>query len=191
MAGHDLIETYLADLSGRLPADAVDELADGLTETYHRHLSTGVDGATAARRAIVEFGEPDAVLAAFVAESPGRRTARTLLWSGPTVGLCWGAALVAGRAWTWPVPAPLRLALGAALLTVIGTLVAAATARRSYHRTRLATIAGLVLIVLDSTMLTAVALVAVPFVWPMVLAVPASLTRLVLTARAMPRLLAH
>lgn len=79
MAGDDLIAAYLADLSGRLPADAVDELADGLTETYRRHLSTGVEPASAARAAIREFGEPEVVLAAFVAQSPGRRAARALL----------------------------------------------------------------------------------------------------------------
>jgi hypothetical protein len=191
MAGDDLIAAYLADLSGRLPADAVDELADGLTETYRRHLSTGAEPASAARAAIREFGEPEIVLAAFVAQSPGRRAARALLCAGPTVGLCWAAALLAGRAWTWPVPSVLRLALGAVLLTVVGTLVVAATARRSYHRTRLAALAGLCLMVLDVAVLAAVALVAVPLVWPMALAVPASATRLVLTARAMPRLLAH
>jgi hypothetical protein len=81
--------------------------------------------------------------------------------------------------------------LGAVLLTVVGTLVVAATARRSYQRTRLAALAGLCLMVLDAGVLAAVALVAVPLVWPMALAVPASATRLVLTARAIPRLLAH
>ena len=34
MASHDLIEAYLAELRRRLPADTVDELADGLIETY-------------------------------------------------------------------------------------------------------------------------------------------------------------
>jgi hypothetical protein len=31
VAGHPLIEAYRADLTHRLPADVVDELADGLT----------------------------------------------------------------------------------------------------------------------------------------------------------------
>jgi hypothetical protein len=36
-----------------------------------------------------------------------------------------------------------------------------------------------------------VALIAPPFVWPLALAVPASLARIALTARMLPRLLAR
>ena len=41
MASHQLIDDYLARLAQRLPADAVDELADGITETWQHHLAAG------------------------------------------------------------------------------------------------------------------------------------------------------
>jgi hypothetical protein len=44
---------------------------------------------------------------------------------------------------------------------------------------------------LDGAILTTLVLIAPPFAWPMALAVPASLARMTLTARAMPQLLAR
>jgi len=190
VASHHLIDGYLAGLARRLPADAVDELADGLAETYLRHLSGGLDPDAAAGAALTEFREPDRVVAAFVRSAPGRRSARALLYSGPVVGSCWGTTLVVSHAWTWPVPAGPRLAFGLTLLAVVTGLAVAATGSRSYRRTRIAAAAGLGLIALDTAVLAAVALVAPPFAWPMALAIPASLTRITVTARFMPRLLA-
>jgi hypothetical protein len=190
VASHALIDAYLATLARRLPADVVDELADGLIETCARHESAGLPPDAAARAAITEFGRPEVVTAAFVRQAPGRRVALALLCSGPVVGLSWAAVLIVGHAWTWPVPAGLGAVFAATLVSVVAMLVLAATARRSYRRTRIAAGAGLGLIGLDSAILTMVVLVA-PFVWPMVLAVPASLTRVALTARVMPRLLAR
>jgi hypothetical protein len=190
MAEHHLIEDYVTTLRGRLPADAVDELADGLTETYRHHLSRGHDPDRAAQVAIDEFGAPDLILTAFVRQAPGRQAALTMLFTGPVVGGCWAATLIAGRAWTWPVPPTVKVTAGAILLAVISTLVVAATSRRSYRRTSVSAIAGLGLIALDLTMLTAVLLLAaVPLVWPMILAIPASATRVVLTTRTLTRLL--
>jgi hypothetical protein len=191
VASHHLIDTYLGALAKRLPADTVDELADGLIETFQRHLAGGEDRETAAAMAIAEFGEPDVVLTAFVRQAPGRRIARVLLYSGPIVGLCWATTLAVSHAWTWPVPEVLRVAFAVTLLAVVATLIVAATGLRSYRRTRLAAHAGLGLIALDSAMLATVALVAPPFVWPMALAIPASLTRIALTTRSMPPLLAR
>lgn len=191
MAGHDLIDAYLAAITRRLPADAVDELVDGLTETYLRYLSTGLDSDGAARAAITEFGGPDQVVAAFVRHSPGRRTALMLLCSGPAVGVCWGAALVLDNAWIWPVPTPVRLTFAMTLLAVIAGLAVAAIGSASYRRTELAAVAGVGVVALDCGMLAAVALVAPPFAWPMILAIPASLIRLTLTTRALPRILAN
>jgi hypothetical protein len=191
VAGHPLIDDYLATLAGRLPADAVDELADGLTETYLQQRFAGLEPEAAARTAITGFGRPEIVVAAFVRQAPGRRAALLLLGSGPIAGLCWGTTLVWSRAWTWPVPIALRLVFGLALLAVVALLVLAATGDRSYRRTRLAAGAGLGLIGLDGAILTAMVLIAPPFVWPMALAVPASLTRMAVTARLMPGLLAR
>ena len=189
MAGHDLIDAYLATLARRLPAEVVDELADGLTETYQRHRSAGLPPVAAGRAAIAEFGRPEVVVAAFVRQAPGRRLALALLCSGPVVGLCWAVTLIAGHAWAWPVPGTLRVAFGATLLAVVTMLVLAASARRSYRRTRIAVAAGLGMIGLDGVILATVMLIGPPFVWPMALAVPASITRMALTAPVVARLL--
>lgn len=190
MASHHLIDTYLLALARRLPADTVDELADGLSETYQRYRSSGLEEHAAVQAAIAEFGAPEEVIAAFVRQAPGRRAAWTLLCSGPIVGLCWGTTLIVDHAWTWPVPAGLRTAFGATLLAVIAMLALAATGRHSYRRTRIAVGAGIGMIGLDCAILATMMVIAPPFVWPMALAVPASLTRMTLTARLMPQLLA-
>ena len=191
MASHHLIDAYLADLARRLPADPVDELADGLHETWQHHLASGMTPAHAARAAIAEFGTPDQVTHAFVAQAPGRRTAVTLLATGPLVGACWGTTLVATKVWTWPVPAPVAVVFAVTLLGVVAALVLAATSRRSYRRTRLGAVGGVGIVVLDAAMLTAVALLAVAPVWPMFIAIPVSLTRIGLTLRSLPTTLAR
>jgi hypothetical protein len=191
VAGHHLIDAYLAAAARRLPAPAVDELADGLAEIYHRQRSSGLEPDPAAAAAVAEFGDLDLVLAAFVQQSPGRRIARTLLCSGPAVGTCWGAALVAGDAWTWPIPVPVRLAFGTALLAVVALLAVAATTRRNYRWTRAGAVGGIALIVLDVAAVTTVLAVAPDFAWPTAVAGLASLTRIVWTTRAVPRIIVH
>jgi hypothetical protein len=185
-----VIEAYLAELRRRLPADAVDELADGLIETY-RHLAVDADPHAAARRAITEFGEPDAIVVAFTRQAPGRRMALWLLGTGPFVGGCWGAALLLGHAWTWPVPMPLRFGFGLGLLLTVATLATAATSRRDYARTRVAAIGGIGLITLDTAMIAAAILAAPVLAWPMAAAVPVSLLRIGTTVRAMPAVLSR
>src|SRR6266403_275621 len=74
--------------------------------------------------------EPQVIVAAFTRLSPARHAARRLLATGPVVGGCWAAALITGRAWTWPVPATVLLLIGVVLITVIGLLAAAAFGRR-------------------------------------------------------------
>jgi hypothetical protein len=183
VAGHRLIDAAITALARRLPADAVDELADGLTETYQRHVALGLPPDAAARAAIAEFGAPDLIVAAFVQQAPGRQMARALLSSGPLVGGCWAVALIAGDAWAWTVPVPARLILGLALVATVAVLAVAATARRSYRRTGITTVGGAGLIVLDAAMLTCVALEAPAATWPLTVAVIASLARIALTAR--------
>lgn len=188
MAGHRLIDAAVAALARQLPADAVDELADGLTETYLRHLADGLQPDAAATAAVAEFGEPHLVIAAFVRQSPGRRAARALITSGPVVGGCWVVTLISGHAWGWPVPVPIRLTFGLMLLAVITALGLAATTRRSYRRTRLAVAGGLGLLVVDTAVLAGVVLAPPAYTWPLTVATAASLIRLVLTARTLPRL---
>ena len=178
MAGHHVIDAYLATLARRLPADTVEELADGLTETWQRHLAGGLEPAVAAQAAIAEFGPAEQVADEFVAQAPGRRTARLLLASGPALGLCWGVSLVTAKVWTWPVAPPVAAAYVAALVVAVATLLAAATARHSYRRTRLGLAGALALVVLDAAMIASVFALAPVFVWPMTVAVAASLLRI-------------
>jgi hypothetical protein len=190
MADHELIQAHLAELARRLPADAVDELADGLAETYRHHLATGADPHSAARRALTEFGTPDQITAAFTALSPGRGAARTLLMTGPPVGAVWAIALVTGHAWQWPIPTPARLAIGLLMLSATCALIIGATGRARYAHTRTAVLAGGIgLIALDAAALTGLALAAPTMAWPLALAASASLTRIAMTARTLPPVL--
>lgn len=191
MAGHELIQTHLAALARQLPADIVDELADGLTETWHRHLATGLTPAEAARTAIAEFGTPDQITDAFVTQSPGRRTALLLLATGPIAALSWGTSLVTSHAWTWPIPTAAAAAPGCVLLITVAMLLSVATSRHSYHRTRLAGVCGLAVIALDITALTTVLLVAPSPALPLLAAITISLARIALTARLLPQTLAR
>ena len=183
MPGPGLITDYLAELSRYLPADIVDELADGLDQTHLKYLQQRLSPDTAARAAVAEFGDPRAIAAAFTHASPARHAARRLLVIGPAAGMCWGAALLAGRAWTWPVPAAARVAFGAALITVIGLLAIAALARH-YRPARCASVAGcLGIAALDTTLLTAVAVIGSAPAWPLIVAMAASAARITFTIR--------
>jgi hypothetical protein len=89
MAEHELISTQLNILAVRLPAPAVDELADGLYEAYETQLAEHRDPDAAAHLALAQFGDADTVTAAFIRHSPWRRTALALLATGPLIGaLC-------------------------------------------------------------------------------------------------------
>ncbi len=188
MAGDDL-SAYLAELGRRLPAHVVEELADGLTETYERHLSAGLSNVGAADLAVAEFGDVDQITWEFVRQSTGRRTAHILLKTGPVVGLFWGVALVATRIWTWPVPAAARLAFGPVLLMVIVALIRAASTRDDLHRTRLAMYGGIGLVALDLTMIASALFLAPTVLWITGLAVASSLLRSGFALRSLPQIL--
>jgi len=187
MASHQLIDTYLAGLAERLPADTVDELADGLVETWQHHLASGLTSDRAARAAIAEFGAADRITDEFVAHASGRRTARLLLATGPVMGACWGTSLIAAQVWTWPIPQPIAAAYAASLLIVVAALITAATSRHSYRRTRLGNAGALALVVLDAAMLAAVTMLAPMLAWPMAAAIPASLARIGLALQSLPK----
>jgi hypothetical protein len=120
-------------------------------------------------------------MAAFTRLSPARSAARRLLAVGPVVGGCWGLALAGGRAWTWPVPVGGRVLFGAALLSVIGLLAAAAFGRE-YRSVRRAGAAGcLGMTAVDTAMLLAVTLIVPTLIWPVVLAAAASAAHLTLS----------
>ncbi len=191
MPGDDLITAYLRDLARGLPGGTVAELADGLYETYEHHLAAGVDDQAAAQAAIAEFGSPGQIADAFVRDAPGRRVARLLLASGPAVGACWGAALIMARLWTWPIPVTARLGVGMTLAAVVGILATAATSRHSYRRTRLATVGGAGLVVLDTIMITCVLALAPALTWLLIAAIAVSVGRIGFTVRSLPRTLAR
>lgn len=185
MSEPSLIRDYLAALSAHLPAHIVEELADGLDQTHRHYLKQGLDVDAAAGAAIAEFGEPPVILAAFTRASPARRAARTLLATGPVVGGCWAAALITGRAWTWPVPAGARILFGVTLITVIGLLAAAALGRQYRSVGRAGTAGCVGIAALDMGMLIAVTLAVPAVVWPLILAMTVSAARITFTARTL------
>ena len=192
MADHELIDAYLDELARRLPADVATELADGLTETYRYHLACTGHPHTAVHRALDEFGDPDQVVAAFTRLSPGRRTARGLLATGPVMGVVWATALITAHAWQWPISTPARLVIGLLLLAVVAALATAATGRARYARVRTTALAGGVgLLTLDAAALTGVAVTAPALACPLAIAAGASLIRMGITMRALPRIISN
>jgi len=177
MSGPGLINGYLAELSADLPGRIVEELADGLDETYRGYLAQGLAQDAAARAAVAEFGEPRVVMAAFTEASRDRRTARRLLAAGPGVGACWAVVLITARAWQWPVPVVARLLFGVMLIAVIGFLAAAALGRhyRPVCRAAAAGCAGTALV--DAAVTGTVLVTAPALAWPIAVAVALSAGR--------------
>lgn len=187
MAGHISIDTHLAVLADRLPPAVVDELADGLIETWRTLVDSGLDPDAAAETAVIDFGDPDQIVAAFVAQAPGRRIALYLLLTAPLVAASWAATLLAARAWTWPIPLSVAALLGVTLVAVIVALVTSASSRHSYRRTQLGAAGGAGVLTVDVGMLTVVAIAGPAFVWPMAAAILASTVRIALTLRSLLR----
>lgn len=186
-----LITGYLTGLRRSLPAPIADEATDGLIQTYEQHLAAGAGEEEAARAALVDFGDLAMVVGEYIRQAPSRRAAWLLLATGPVAATCWAAALVTSRAWTWPVPATARLAFGVLLLATVLALLAAATSRHSYQRTRLALVAGPVIIALDATAI-AVALAAAPALTSLLLvAMAVSIGRIAVTTWTLRRLAAR
>jgi hypothetical protein len=147
--GEQVLGSYLAAIADRLigPARArrfiLAELGAGLADATDAYRSAGLDPDQAVRAAITEFGRPEQVADGFRAElttAQARRTALTLLRTGPLVGLLWLAAALASRIgaqlaspWHWAsmtVDARLvthlagiafAVAIGGALVTVAAT----------------------------------------------------------------------
>lgn len=183
-----LITAYVTGLHRELPAALADEAAAGLIETYEHHLGSGAADQEAARAALADFGDLATVVGEFTRQSPGRLAARLLLATGPIAGACWAAALILGRAWTWPVPTIARLSFGGLLLLAAILLLATATSQHSYRRTRLAAAASPVILILDITAVAAVILAAPALTPALGIAMVISLGRIAFTARILPRL---
>ncbi|GAA1570974.1 hypothetical protein GCM10009789_25640 [Kribbella sancticallisti] len=190
MADHDLIDGYLAEIAGRLPSEAVEELADGLDETFQHQLLRGLSPTEAAHAAIAEFGRPAQVTAAFARQSAGRHTAVALLVTAPVYAGLWGTTLITAQAWNWQIPPAAALAFGVTLLAVATTLGIVAKSNNP-ATARLVGPATVALILLDLGMLAAVATAAPALTWAAALAVPASLIRVAVAGRNLPRVCAR
>jgi hypothetical protein len=190
-----LICGYLAGLKARLPAAVIEELADGLTETYRFYLSRGLAPTAAAAAAVAEFGPAEEIAAGFVQVNPARHAARRLLGMGPVVGACWVAALLTSRAsrgWaSWITPGPAWAVAGLVLAGFIGLLAVAALGGRY----RLATATGaagcLGFATLDAALIVSAIFVLAPVGWVTAVAMAASLARIAVTARLLRPALAR
>lgn len=190
MAERDLIQSYLDDLARRLPPEVVEELADGLDETVGHHLARGLSPAAAVAAAMEDFGHPTQVTAAFARQSAGRRAAVAMLVTSPVVAASWGAALIGAQAWTWGIPLGIAVMFGAALIAVAATLMIVARSNNP-STGRLAGPASAVLIVLDLSMLATILSIGPVFSAALALAVPASVVRIAVSTRNLPRLYAR
>jgi hypothetical protein len=190
MSGPDMIGGYVAELAARLPEPIVAELADGLRETCEYHRRRGLSAEDAARVAVAEFGDPATVLAAFVTASPARDAARSLLLAGPAVGGAWAVVLLWRPAWDWPVALAARVGFGAAVLTGVVLLAAAAFGARYRRAGRSAATACLVVLAVDTSMLGYVASAGMLTTWPVLVATALSTTRIGFTLSRLPRVLA-
>lgn len=184
------LKAYLDTLSGQLPGPVVEELTDGLEETWRRYLCLGLAPEEAAAAAVAEFGAPDVIAAEFARTHPGRRAARRLLAVGPVVGVCWAVALVTGRAWSWPVPAASQIVPGLALAAIVALLAAAARTTR-YRSAGQAGAAGCIgTAALDAFMIIGVLAADPAARWAAAVAMTASAARLVLSVRLLRPVLA-
>jgi hypothetical protein len=183
MRGRGLISGYLDALAGQLPGPVVEELADGLEETYRRHLRLGLAPGTAAQAAVSEFGAPELIAAEFTRAHPARRAARRLLVTGPVVGSCWAVALISSRAWTWPVPVAAALVPGLALVAVV-VMLAFATRSTRYRPIGRAGAAGCIgTAALDAFMIIGVLAASPAARSAVAVAITASVARLALNVR--------
>jgi hypothetical protein len=223
-AAERVLDGYLTALAIRLPGpvrarrEILAELYDGLVEATRARLADGTSQTQAAAGAVIEFGDPVAVAAAFtpqLAAGTARRLAFGLIATGPLVGGVWLAAVAAsGQAtiaaapiWRWPLiqtagwPAQLLLAVtGAAILAAWLTVASTGRLTRWLHtRPSLPTITAAAAAtgasLLDLSLLLVLATRALPSSgaapWPLVaVAATASLVRCVLAGRAARRCLA-
>jgi hypothetical protein len=190
-----LIRGYLAGLAARLPAPVVEELADGLTETYRFYLSRGLAPEAAASAAVAEFGPAEEIADGFAQVNPARHAARRLLGMGPVVGACWVAALLtsrAGRGWAgWIAPGPAWAVAGLALAGLIGLLAVAALGGR-YRLAAATGVAGCFgFAALDVALILSAIFVLAPVSWVTAVAIAASVARIAVTARVLRPALAR
>lgn len=209
-SGDSIVNAYLDEIASALAAPPaartaiMTEIGDGLLEAVAGYRERGLPQKEAVYAAIAEFGEPRRIVAAFQPELSARqvrRSALTLMTSGPIVGIAWLAgAIVAsmpparhhlsGPWWALPLVAV------AIVVGIPGLVVAiTATGRTGLRLTfpprlpaKAVSIASVAAVTADATMLTIVGLslsmTSGSAVFPLVPAVVASLVRICLATRA-------
>lgn len=215
------VESYLAEVAARLPGparaqrDIVAELRGGLLDAVDARRSAGLPPARAAEAAVIEFGDPRQVADAFrpeLAARSARRTALTLVTTGPLLGALWAAAATASHIgirhappWQWAGTPPdslpafpmaaaaIAVTVWAALFTVAATgrLTRWLPARPRPPPAAIASLgaaaADLILFVLLASQLITAPRTLAPV--PVTAAATASLIRLALARRAARRCL--
>jgi hypothetical protein len=210
-----MIDAYLAELRNRLVGSArwrrgiLAELEDGLMESLTANLSLGMEPLEAANRTISEFGTPASVARAFARDLTAarvRRTALTLLRTGPLVGTLWLGAVAANHLLPPTLEGPWAalplVAMGLAVCAPAAMVTLAATGRRAYRLPGLRAVAptaaatsAIAAVAVDVIILGMAGAVAITsprtYAWGLIAAaVGASITRLVLAGRAARRCLA-
>jgi hypothetical protein len=171
-----MVERYLVALrqqlhgSSRARAAVIEEIHGGLDDAISATASHEVSARAAAEKAIIQLGTPREVAAAFAGELAIRQ-ARKILWllllTGPLVGIWWFLLLAAPFRDIQPasvlaaIPALPVVAAAVALIVVIlmttGTLIRWLPESRPSLAVLAATIVGLVIVAVDSTMLAILA----------------------------------
>jgi hypothetical protein len=149
------IDAYLGELRRRLVGPArwrrkiLAELEDGLLESLAANTRLGMKPEEAARRTISEFGSPELVAGAFakdLADARVRRTALTLVRTGPLVGVLWLGAIASNHLAHPKLEGPwLALPLvgvGVAVCVPAAMVTLAATGRLGYRLPRLRAMAA-------------------------------------------------
>lgn len=205
-----IVDDYLGEIANALVAPqaaraaVMMEIGDGLLETVASYRERGLPEQEAICSAIAEFGEPHRIAAAFQPELCARqvrRSALTLMTSGPVVGIAWLVGVVvaampparhhlSGPWWALPV-------VGVAIVIGIPGLMIAitATGRVGLRLTfpprlpaKAVSIASVAAVTADATMLTIAGLylsmTADSPVLPLVPAIVASLVRMCLATWA-------
>lgn len=169
MAGHPVIEHYVADLSARLPgprrwrARVLDEIRDSLIEGMDTHRPTTAGPAAAAQLAVAEHGPADQIARAYAPELAVawvRRAGVLALGVIPAMATVWNLALRVGPPSRWqPSGTVIHLAGTVIASGVFLTLICSAAALLGTGR--LAAAAGDHLLVFRSAVCTASVAVSV------------------------------
>ena len=194
----DAFAAYLSDLASQLHGPRrrreaiLTELRDGLEQATADRIATGLAPDRAASAAITQFGSPGAVADAFAGElttAYARRTIACLIATGPLVGIWW-LLLLHPSPWRTGLIAfvaaiPVIPLIIAAIATAGGTLATTGRLMRwlpetGPHRALGATTAiAMLCLIIDLTMITMIMVSGAPARPLMIIALAASLTRIV------------